>query len=96
MKRNDPLPLGEIIRMAFEKAGNAELIERQQACSLWPRIVGPTINRLTSRRWIDGDTMHVVIDNPTLRNDLSFMQERLLRALNSAAGRPLIAHLKFH
>ena len=32
MKRNEPLPVGEIIRLAFEQAGQAENIERQQVC----------------------------------------------------------------
>lgn len=96
MKRNDPLPVGEIIRLAFEQAGQAENIERQQVCSMWPNVVGPTINRMTIRRWVDGDTLHVVISNPALRNDLSFMQDKLITALNNTAGKQIINHIKFH
>lgn len=96
MKRNDPLPVGEIIRLAFEQAGNAELVERHRACSLWPQVVGPTINRFTTRRWIEGDTLHVAISNAALRNDLSFMQQTIMQAINKAAGKDIIAHIKFH
>lgn len=96
MKRNEPLPVGEIIRLAFEQAGQAENVERQQVCSMWPRVVGPTINRMTTRRWVDGDTLHVVISNPALRNDLSFMQNKLIEALNKTASKPIISHIKFH
>ena len=96
MKRNDPLPVGEIIRRAFEKAGQLDTIERQQVCSMWPQVVGPTINRMTVRRWVDGDTLHVVISNPALRNDLSFMQDKLIEALNKTAGKQIISHIKFH
>ena len=96
MKRNDPLPVGEIIRLAFEKAGQLDTIERQQVCSMWPQVVGPTINRMTVRRWVDGDTLHVVISNPALRNDLSFMQDKLIEALNKTTGKQIISHIKFH
>ena len=96
MKRNDPLSVGEIIRLAFEKAGQLDTIERQQVCSMWSQVVGPTINRMTVRRWVDGDTLHVVISNPALRNDLSFMQDKLIEALNKTTGKQIISHIKFH
>lgn len=96
MRKTEPLPVGEIIRRAIDATGHADAFERHRVCSLWVDVVGPSINRNTTRRWVEGTTLHVCIATPTLRNDLSFMQRTLIDKLNDAAGRVLIDRIIFH
>jgi len=96
MRRTDPQSIGEIIRQAMEAAGATEAYALQRVCPLWPEIVGPTINRFTTRRWIDRDVLHVAISSAALRNDLMFHRERLIAHLNRAAGKNIISNIIFH
>ena len=73
-----------------------EAYDLQRVCTLWPEIVGPTINRFTTRRWIDRDVLHVAISSAALRNDLMFHRERLIAHLNRAAGKNIISNIIFH
>ena len=96
MRRTDPQSIGEIKRQAMEAAGATEAYDLQRVCTLWPEIVGPTINRFTTRRWIDRDVLHVAISSAALRNDLMFHRERLIAHLNRAAGKNIISNIIFH
>lgn len=96
MEKKEPMLVADIIRQAFIRAGRSEEFERQRVCSLWPEVVGPTINRQTVRRWISDTTLHVCIASPLLRNDLSFMQQKLIDSLNALAGKQLITKIVFH
>lgn len=96
MKRHEAESVGSIIKRAFESAGNAPAFDRQQVCYLWSEVVGPSINRQTTRRWVEGDTMHVCIRSASLRNDLGFMASSLVEKLNEAVGKPVIRRILFH
>lgn len=96
MKKTEPIPVGEIIRQAIASTGHADAFERHRVCALWIDVVGPSINRMTTRRWVDGKTLHVCIASPSLRNDLSFMQRTIIDNLNRAAGANLIERIIFH
>lgn len=96
MKRHQALRVDQIIRQSIEQSGAAPDFDRHRICYLWPEVVGPTVNRHTSRRWVDGDTMHVCITSASLKNELGFMASHIVKRLNEAAGRNIIARIVFH
>lgn len=96
MKRSEAKPIGQIITEAFRAAGTSDLYDRQRVCYLWTEVTGPTINRMTTRRWIDRDVLHVTITSASLRNDLQFLAPKLIERLNEAAGKQVITRIVFH
>ncbi len=96
MKRHYPELVGDIIKQAIEKSDAAETFQQQRACYLWSEIVGPAVNRMTTRRWVDRDTLHVVIASGAIKNELSFMTSRLITLINQAIGKDVIAHIVIH
>ena len=96
MKKREALSIGEIIRRAIEQTGKSDEFDRQQACFLWSEIVGPAINRQTTRRWIDRDTLHVTIASAARKNELLFLAPALVDRINSAVGRPVITQIIIH
>lgn len=97
MKRHETKPIGQIITEAFRAAGTSELYDRQRVCYLWTEITGPTINRMTTRRWVDREgALHVSITSASLRNDLQFLAPKLIERLNEAAGKKVITRIVFH
>ena len=96
MKRRYPIRVDSIIRQAIEASGQQSDFDRHKACYVWSEIVGPTINRLTTRRWIDRDELHVVIASGPLKTELSFMADTIVRRINEAVGSNVISRLKIH
>lgn len=96
MKRSEPMRVDAIIRQALEASGTTETFNAQQASYLWPEIVGPTINRHTTRRWVDRGELHVCITSAALKNELSFVAATLVQRINKAVGADVITKIVFH
>lgn len=96
MQRREAVRVDEIIRQAIESAGATEAYYNQRVCYLWPEVVGPVVNRHTTRRWVSGGTLHVVMTSASLKNELSYHRESLVDHLNRAAGRKVIDSIQFH
>ena len=96
MKRREAEQVGDIIARAIAASGAGEAYDNQRLCYLWPEVVGPLINRHTTRRWVDNGTLHVAISSATLKNELTFHRATLIRHLNEAAGRKVINNIVFH
>lgn len=96
MKKNEAMSVGEIISRAIAATGNRDEYARQQALFLWPEIVGPTINRCTTRRWIDRDTMHVCLNSAVLKNELLYLTDSLCRKINDTLGENVISKIIIH
>lgn len=97
MKRSDPKILKTIINEALSHAGLDEQFARQRASFMWAEVVGPTINRHTSRRWVDSaGVLHVYISSASLKNDLYYMRGALLKRLNEAAGMTALTGIEIH
>lgn len=96
MKRREAKSVADIITESLEAVGMTDSFNRQRLCSLWPEVVGAGINRLTTRRFIDGGTLHVYITSAALKNELQFNRQQLVEALNKAVGAQVIADIQFH
>ena len=99
MKRRDAIPVGEIIRQAIEEAGQTQAFDRQHICYLWAEAVGPTVNRLTTARWMHNDELHVRIATGAVKNEITFMSDAIVRRLNELAGtsdNPIVRRLIVH
>lgn len=87
MKKREPMSVGEIIHEVFVRAGMEDNEARQRACAMWGDVVGPGINRHTTRRYVSADgLLHVWLDSAPLKSDLQFMRAQLVRQLNEFAG----------
>lgn len=96
MKKREALTVGQIIEQAIAETGNTAEYDRQRACFCWSEVVGPAINRLTTRRWVDRDTLHVCITSASLKNELQYHIPRLLESLNRMVGREVLSSIVIH
>ena len=89
MKKTEAQQIGDIIHEVFVRSGLEGNEARQKACMMWSEIVGPTVNRHTTRRYVTDDgVMHVYLNSATLKSDLAFMRSRLIDQLNIYSGTP--------
>lgn len=96
MKRTEAKRIDQIISEALDASGTRDSFNSQQACYLWTEIVGPSINRQTTRRWVDHDVLHVCITSASLKNELSMMASAIIDRLNRAVGANTITKIVFH
>ncbi len=96
MKRTEPKSIAQIIDQVVDEAGIASEMAAQRACYLWPEIVGPGVNRYTSRRYVERGVLHVYLTSSVLKNELSFHRSRIVEMLNRAVGSDVITSLVFH
>lgn len=96
MKRTEPKSFAEIFDEGMRQAGMTDTVARQQACYLWPEIVGPGVNSYTFRRYVDDrGTLHVQITSAALRQELAYMKTQLIEQLNRAVGTRAIEDIVF-
>lgn len=96
MKRRDAMSVGQIIEQAIAQTGNRDVYMQQQACFLWPEIVGPAINKCTTRRWVEQDVLHVCMTSAALKNELTFLAPQIIDMVNKILGQHVISRLAVH
>lgn len=96
MKRTYPKLIAGIIDEAIERAGLTDTLNEQRAAAAWIDVVGPAINRYTTRRYVDKGVLHVYMTSAPLKNELSFNRDRLITAINRVVGTDVINDVQFH
>lgn len=96
MKRTEALPIGDILKAMIESDGTADDFDRHKISFLWGEIAGPTINRATTKRYVEGDVLHVFITSGPLKSELAYMASGLADKLNEAVGRRIISKIQIH
>ena len=70
MKRTYPKHIAAIIDEAMDRAGLTDSLNEQRASAAWADVVGPSINRYTTRRYVDHGVLHVYLTSAPLKNEL--------------------------
>ena len=96
MKRTEPKSVTEIIRESMDRAGLSDSMAQQQACYVWPEIVGPGVNRYTFRRYVEKGVLHVYLSSAVLKQELAFHRSHLVEQINKAVGSEAITSIEFH
>ena len=62
----------------------------------WDEVMGHMISDFTREKFIRNQVLHVKIDNPALRQDLSMMHTQITRRLNDAVGSSVISDVRVY
>ncbi len=90
MKLQNAQPIDALIdAMLKEQNLDVRLLE-QKIIDNWPSVVGPAINKMTTRRYIADGKLCVDIASAPLRNELMMHRSSLTAALNGSVGRDVI------
>ncbi len=96
MKRTEAQSIKEIIDKAISSQNLSGVFNEQKAGYVWQEIVGPTINRYTTRRYVENGTLHVYISSAPLKNELQFLKSKLIAEVNKAVGANVITNIAIH
>lgn len=95
MKRTYPRRVGDILKDVLSEQDLDNKLYELQALEVWPKIVGPMINRSTvERRVVDG-VLFLRIASAPIRQELSLNRTSLLSMLNKAVGKDVLTDIRF-
>ena len=75
--------LGDVLRGELHRSGLSEKLLAQKAVIEWERIAGTNLARHTQAVKIQDKSLHVKVDSPVLRNELTFLKPKLLAKIQS-------------
>ena len=96
MKRTEPQPLGKVIDFMLARAVSDPSTRKAYLIGLWPRVAGEHIGEYTSEVQLKGRTLHVYITSASLKEQLGYMRQALVRQFNIKAGENAIDNIILH
>lgn len=96
MKRTEAESIGDILRGFLDTPDSREQLNRQKVSYFWSRVVGPEVNRHTTRRYVEDRVLHVYIDSAAIKSEMAFAANSLIKVLNNEVGASVIDKIIFH
>ncbi len=96
MKRTEPISIKQLIDKVMLESDTREAMMQQRASYLWTEVVGAGVNRFTFRRYVDKGVLHVYITSASLKNDLGFLRQNILKEINIRLGAEVLSDIVIH
>lgn len=90
------MSIRQIIDKVIDTSARKKDMLEHRASYLWPDIVGPGINRQTTRRYVADGVLHVYIASAPMKAELEFARSAIIRRINEAIGSDVITAIKIH
>ena len=95
MKRQDALPIGEIIAQFISEKNIGQKLDETQIMRLWPKIAGETVNAYTQSMYVHTRTLLLRVSLAYLRSEWLMLRSDLHNRLNTEIGHPVIDNIIF-
>ncbi len=96
MKRQNALPIGDMIRRFLREGGLESPLNEYRLIQAWETVLGQAIARYTGQMYIKNQTLYVHLTSPALRQNLQMSRQSLVKRLNEAVGAQVIVDIVFH
>ena len=96
MKRTEAESIGDILRGFLDTPDSRDQLNRKKVSYFWSRVVGPEVNRHTTRRYVEDRVLHVYIDSAAIKSEMAFAANSLIKVLNNEVGASVIDKIIFH
>jgi predicted nucleic acid-binding Zn ribbon protein len=94
-RTSNPEPLGLILSKSFKRLGLGKRLKGEAAILNWEKVVGPKIaSNARAFKFVDSKLL-VEVENPSWRNELIFMKEKIIRELNKSINSRVIKDIIF-
>lgn len=95
MKRTEPQSIREVLEQAINECELQEELLRRRAEALWPRVMGQHIAAMTGKPFFRGAVMHIPVEKPSLRNELTMMRSAIAASINKTLGSNVVTEIRF-
>jgi predicted nucleic acid-binding Zn ribbon protein len=99
--RDDRLRNGEYtLGQALDKMLKTYQLQEKVAISTvrtdWELIVGKTIHKYTKDLYLKGNILYIKVDNPILKQELSYLKSTIIERVNSHMGGQVVKEVVIH
>jgi len=95
-KKRRPVPIADALSGFLKRSGLEKRLEQATAIDDWAGVVGEQIAAVTRADSVTPDgTLFVSVLTHAWMSELSLLEPELLKALNSAEGRPRVRKIRF-
>lgn len=94
-KTKSPRPLNNVMADVCGTIGMKEAYEQYRTLTVWEKVVGETIARVTKIEKIKDGELYVKVKNPSWRMELGFRKKEIISRLNELTGKEIIKNIIF-
>ena len=87
--------LGAALHQLIERLGYTTRLQEQQAVEVWAEVVGETIAKVTEPVSVADGVLTIKVNNPTWRNELTYLKPDILTKLNRRLARKVVSDIVF-
>lgn len=80
----------QAIADAFSSLNIKDKVAETRLIASWEKVMGKMISKHTRKLFISKGTLFIYLDNPALKNELTYSRERIIELVNESAGEELI------
>lgn len=91
----DNQSLKDVIETWLAQYKHLDMIYEGKVLSLWDGIVGPVISKETDHMFIKNKVLMVKLKSDALRYEMEFSRKKLVKLINTKAGRKVIDDVIF-
>ena len=95
MVKSNELTLKEAIKELLETYRLKDKLVEIQLIHAWDKVVGKMIAQHTKRIYINKKVLHVKLDSPALRHELSYAKTKIMEMLHKEVGEEVIKEIVF-
>ena len=88
-KTNDQ-PIKEVLEQWLKTYKHRSKLNQTRVAEAWREMMGPTISTYTKRVYIRKNTLFIQIEAASLRQELSYAKEKIMKNLNKRLGENVI------
>lgn len=94
MRRSNETTLKEAMERLVDAYGLREKLDEQAVASLWDELAGGMVAKHTVAVKLRKGRLYIKVDSAPLRQELTFMREGLMQAINQRLGRPVVEQVQ--
>lgn len=80
----------EAIEDAFDAMHIRQKVAETRLIAAWENVMGKMIARHTRKIFLSKRTLFIYLDNPALKNELTYAREKIIELVNESAGEQLV------
>ncbi|MGI6232642.1 MAG: DUF721 domain-containing protein [Prevotella sp.] len=88
--------IDELLKTFIRNEGLETPLLQKRAVDAWDKVVGITVSRYCTDKFIKNQILYVKVINPALRQDLSMMRSQLTRRINEEVGSNVISEVRVY
>lgn len=90
MSDHNQKSIKQALEDAFVSMRIRQKVAETRLVSSWENVMGKTISKHTRKIFLSKGTLFIYLDNPALKNELTYARERIIELVNESAGEELV------